>query len=326
MNCCRPRSTAAPRSCCKSAGKARGRSVVSILIAFWFACASPLGAEERLTKDGAVKMDPTFIDEGRAIVFTLEQSPTLWRLMRLTLADGRIENLHADAATNEFEPAFSPDGRYVAFVQNRGNLSLRLVIRDYVEKRDAYFDPGGGFAGMRRPTISADASRVAFSLAGSGGKQIVSCDIDGKNRRDLTQSASLNYWPAYSPDGRQIAFGSSRDGDFDIYVMDADGANVRRVVESPGADSRPAWSPNGKRIAFTSQRNGNAEIYILDIASGDQTRLTTNEEQDDYPAWSPQGNEIAFVGERTGEFDLYLIDAPLESNAAAEPPASTTRP
>ncbi len=311
--------------CCKPRFSGAACRIAALAI---FSTAVPLLAAEpvRLTHDGAVKMDPIFVDKGAAIVFTLQESPTLWRLMRLTLADRKLEKLHPEDATNEFEAAFSPDGRYSAFVQNRGNLSLRLVIRDYVEKRDAFFDPGGGFAGMRRPTIAPDASRVAFSLPGTGGKQIVSVDIEGKNRRDLTQSASLNFWPAYSPDGKRIAFGSSRDGDFEIYIMNADGTDVRRVTRQEGRDMRPAWSPDGHRLAFTGVRDGNAEIFVVDVDGTHLESVTRNAEQDDYPTWHPDGRRLAIVSERDGQFDLYLVDVPPAEGAPAATDDSGSAP
>jgi Tol biopolymer transport system component len=263
-------------------------------------------SEIRLTNDGRLKMDPVFISGGDELVFTVQETPTQTSLIKLSLTDGAQERLHPKAATNEFEPAFSADGRFCAFVQNRGNLSLKLVVRDRHLNQDATFDPGGGFAGMRHPSFAPDAARLAISLPGGGGQQIVLVSIDGRRLVDLTQGESLNCWPAWSPDGRQIAFGSSRDGDFEIYIMDSDGGNIRRLTESPGRDMRPAWSPDGKRLAYTSARDGDTQIYVMDLARGGVIRLNDLTEHDDYPAWHPDGKRLAAVSERAGKFDLYL--------------------
>lgn len=273
---------------------------------------SSSAGERRLTTDGRLKMDPVVVPAagGWDVVYTVLESPVQTSLMRLSLADGSQRRMNPDAATSEFEPAFSPDGRYCAFVQSRGNLSLKLIIRDTLEKRDASFDPGGGFAGMRRPSISPDARRVVFSLPAGGGQQIVSTDLEGKDRRDLTRGESLNHWPAFSPDGRQIAFGSSRDGDYDLYIMNADGGDVRRVVQHTGRDMRPAWSPDGSRLAFSSGRDQNMEIYVVGLDGSGLLRVTDHPEQDDYPAWRPDGKQLITVSERSGQFDLYAVDVP----------------
>jgi len=245
---------------------------------------------KRLTSDGRQKMDPVFIRDGEDLIFTLFESPTQMSLMRLTLASGAVERLHPQATTSEFEAAFSPDGRYYAFVQSRANLNLKLVIRDTKLTKDAVFDPGGGFAGVRKPSIARD-NRVIFSIPSATGQQIASVDIQGQDRKELTQSG-INNWPTFSPDGRLIAFGSSRDGNFDIYVMDAAGGNVCRLTQSPGLDIRPAWSPDGRRLAFTSNRDGQYEIYVMNADGSGQQRVTHHPERDDYAAWHPDGKRL----------------------------------
>ena len=264
---------------------------------------------QRLTKDGRLKKDPVFIRGGDEIVYTLQESPTQMSLMRLKLADGSSERLHPEATTSEFEATFTPDGRYYAFVQSRGNLNLKLVIRDTRQGKDAVFDPGGGFQSMSRPTIAPDGSRVVFSIPGNNGQQLNSINNQGQDRKPLTQ-ASLNNWPAFSPNGKQIAFASSRDGDFEIYAINADGTNVRRLTKSPGLDMRPAWSPDGKQVAFTSNRDGNYEIYVMNADGTNVRRVTNHAERDDYATWHPDGKRLAIVSERSGKFDLYLVDVP----------------
>jgi TolB protein len=263
----------------------------------------------RLTHDGRLKSDPVFVRAGDEIVFTAQDIATQTSLMRLKLADGSVERLHPTALTTEFEPAFSPDGRYSVFVQSRGNLSLKLVIRDTQRNKEAVFDPGGGFAGMRKPTIAPDGSRIVFSIPTPTGQQLASVNMLGQDRKNLTQTG-LNNWPAFSPDGRQIAFGSSRDGDFDLYVMNADGSEVRRLTKSPGLDMRPAWSPDGRRIAFTSNRDGHYQIYVMQAHGSGVRRLSNHPERDDYASWHPNGRQLVVVSERNGQSDLYLVDVP----------------
>jgi dipeptidyl aminopeptidase/acylaminoacyl peptidase len=264
---------------------------------------------ERLTRDGKLKTDPVFVKMGDdlTLVYAQQASATLVCLMKMRFPDGTPERLHPDATTSECEPTFTPDGRVYAFVQSKANLNLKLSIRDTKQNKEFSFDPGGGFAGMRKPTILADGSRIAFSIPAATGQEIALVNGEGKERKSLT-SIGLNSWPAYSPDGKKIAFGSSRDGDYEIYVMDATGGNLKRLTRSPGMDCRPAWSPDGKRLAFTSNRDGNYEIYVMSAEGTDVRRITKNDERDDYATWHPDGKRLVFVGERSGKSDLYLIE------------------
>src|SRR5262245_43390097 len=131
---------------------------------------------QRLTTDGRLKNDPVFVRGGEEVVFTLLETPAQLRLMRLRLADGSVERLHPQATTSEFEATFAADGSAYAFVQSRGNLNLKLVIRDTRDGRDAIFDPGGGFACVRRPTFHPRAEGVAFAIPTASGQEIAAVD------------------------------------------------------------------------------------------------------------------------------------------------------
>lgn len=281
-----------------------------------------------LTNDGRLKMDPVFLPGGDALVYTVQETPTQTSLMRLQLGDGKSERLHPEATTAEFEATFSRDGRYYAFIQSRANLNLKLIIRDTKEKRDTYFDPGGGFASLRRPSLAPDGRHIVFSIPGQTGQQIISIeplwpnsgpppDVPGQKFTERVgqdhvklTTAGLNNWPAFSPSGREIAFASSRDGNFEIYVMNADGSQARRLTHSPGLDIRPAWSPDSRRLAFTSARDGGYAIYLMNADGSEPRRVTHNPERNDYAAWHPNGRQLAIVSERSGRCDLYLLDVP----------------
>ena len=259
---------------------------------------------KQLTKDGRIKTDPVFIEKGAVLVFTVQETPTQFSLMKLKMADGTIERLHPEANTAEFEATFSRDEAFYAFIQSRGNLNLKLVIRDVKNAKTAVFDPGGGFASLRRPCFAPDGSRIFVNLPSNNGSEIVSVNRLGEDKRTITQGG-LNKDPSVSPDGKSIVFTSSRDGEFDLYLMDIDGGNVKRILKSPGLEARPTWSPDGKRIAFTSNRDGNYEIYVCDKDGSNLKRITDHPERDDYAAWHPDGKRIVAVSERNGKFDLW---------------------
>ena len=268
------------------------------------------GEPVRLTRDGQLKRDPVFLPGGKELVFTLLESPVQLRLMKLKLADGSVEPLHPNVTKSEFEPAFSADGRYIAFVQSRGNLSLALVIRDRMQKSDSEVRPAGGFSGMRSPAISPDGSRVLYCFPDDGRQQIYSVNLKATDRKLLTNSGGINNWPCFSSDGKRIVFGSTRDEGYELYVMNSDGGAVRRITSSPRQDIRPRFSPDGKRIAFTSSRDGNYEIYVINADGSRPQRITNHEERDDFATWHPDGRRLVVVSEREGRHDLYLVDVP----------------
>lgn len=280
---------------------------IFIAIGICFLADTEAGEPARLTVDGRVKSGPTFLNAD-TVIYSLLEKPSQLRLMKLSLTAGTAIAIHPAETRNEFEPAVSVDGRFLTFVQNRGNLSLALVIEDTQGSQSAEVPPGGGFSGMHCPTFAPDGSRILFSYPEEGRQKIFAVDSLGKNRQTVIDSVGVNNWPHYSPDGKFVVFSSSRDDDFEIYVARADGSDLRRLTESPRQDIRPRFSPDGKRIVFTSSRDGNYEIYVMDSDGTNLVRVTNHPELDDYPTWHPDGRRLVMVGERRGQFDLYLVD------------------
>ncbi len=285
------------------------RPLLLLLLVVESAVAGFAAEPVRLTNDGQVKRDPVLLKpDGSELLFAQLDRPNRLRLMKLDMRDRTVTPLHPDETRSEFEPAVSADGRYLAFVQNRGNLSLALVIRDLKENKQSEIPPGGGFSGMHSPAISPDGTSVLFSYPEDGRQHLFTATIQAGNQRRLIDSSGINNWPSFSPDGKHVVFSSTRDGDFDLFVMNADGTNVRSLVKNPKQDIRPRWSPDGSRIAFTSNRDGNYELYIVESDGGTLRRITTHPEQDDYACWHPDGEKLFAVCERNGHYDLWLLD------------------
>lgn len=281
----------------------------ALLVLLGLVSVCPAAEPIRLTSDGRMKADPVVTPSGESIIFTTYEVPTLGRLMRLTLADKSLERFSPQAETSEFEATCPADGSAWAFIQSRGNLNLRLVIRDSRTGKDASFEPGGGFASLRRPSFTPDGTRIIFSIPAPNGQEIVSVNRQGQDRKSLT-SGGMNTWPAVSPDGKQIAFVTSREGEFDLAIMNIDGTGYRRLLRRPGMDARPAWSPDGKRIAFMGAVDGNYNLFLVDADGSHLTPLVSHPERDDFPTWHPDGKRVIFVGERNGKSDLYSITVP----------------
>ena len=189
-----------------------------------------------------------------------------------------------DGWTDQF-PAWSPDGRFIAYVQTRdGNSDIYTVDTDNGTQTpltsDASLD--------RQPSWSPDGTKIAFDRGSPTGtpRQIFVMNADGTGATALT-TVGDNTDPNWSPDRNQIVFTSNRDGNREIYVMNADGTGQTRVTDDAAFDADPAYSPEGDRIVFTSNRSGNFEIYTVSPAGGAVTVLTSAPGSDTFPDWGP---------------------------------------
>jgi TolB protein len=232
-------------------------------------------------------------------------------------ADGSNPVNLTKTGRGNFDPAWSPDGRRIAFVglyydifvmNADGSNPVRLTFSN------------GESVSRREPTWSPDGTRIAFTYRGD----IYVMNADGSNVVNISDVILSNisdyiFAPIFlsldwSPDGTRIAFSLSDDiCCADIYVVDADGSNPRNLTRFSGTDDRsPAWSPDGWRIAHSRRHplGGDAEIYVMDPGGGAVVNLSNNPASDREPTWSPDGTHIAFASNRDdSDFDIYVMDA-----------------
>ena len=182
----------------------------------------------------------------------------------------------------EWDPAWSPDGRQIAFVMGDSPYSIYVMNPDGSGERELTPDDN---AHETSPTWSPDGRQIAFL---ANGVRVV--NADGSGLRRLTRNGSGGLPPAWSPDGQQIAFVSRRDSNFEVYAMSADGSRQRRLTRNAWRDSDPVWSPDGRQIAFVS----NWQVWVMNADGSGQRRLTHNGARNFAPAWSPDGRRIAF--------------------------------
>ena len=207
------------------------------------------------------------------------------------------------------EPAVSPDGALVAFVDFGNGGDISLMNADGSGRVDL------GVQGSY-PAWSPDASRIAFVTA-SG---IDSVDEDGNEIMLLPLTPGSLYGPlAWSPDGTKIVFSYRRAGhaDLDVAVVSADGrGSVTALTSSPVDDHDPSWSPTGDRIAFergSVNADTNNDLWVMNADGSNQTQLFAGDATHGAiqgTAWSPDAGKILFsIASGLGTSDLYTIPA-----------------
>ena len=205
-------------------------------------------------------------------------------------------------------PAFSPDGKQIAFMSQRaGGFEIFVMNVDGSDQRQlTHFAEQG--RGAVSPTWSPDGKRIAFSTR-LPPVNIFVINVDGSDLRRVSDDGGGAASPAWSPDGRRIAFNSRRSGKAQIYVMDADGTNLRRLTSNNAVDRFPAWSPDGKLLAFESDREGENKIYVMDADGGNQHRVSSEPGADGHPFWSSDGRQIVFNKIVLGHGQVFVMDA-----------------
>ena len=172
-----------------------------------------------------------------------------------------------NGALNLF-PVWAPDNSKLAFVSNRTG-KWEINLHSYLDGSRLPFPIFGTF--VSTPALSPDGNQLLYSLRTSrGDTDIFGSKLDGSDRRNVTNHASIDTSPTWSPSANQIAFVSNRNGGVgQIYVSDLDGANVRRIVKEGGDADSPAWSPDGKWLAFhwKPKQSDRYDIYVAEVST-----------------------------------------------------------
>ncbi len=205
------------------------------------------------------------------------------------------------------QPAWSPDGRSIAYTSYRRGLPNIFVSHIYQGTFDEFPRPAGQ-AETFQPAWSPDGMRIAFWSNRDGNAELYIANRDGANPRRLTTSPGIDESPTWSPSGTQLAFVSDRTGSPQIYTIGADGLGLRRVTTGDSYATRPTWSPLPfNEIAYSARTGPGFDIKVVDIATGQIRQLTFGEGTNESPVWAPNGRHLAFTSTRSGKSQVFVM-------------------
>ena len=161
----------------------------------------------------------------------------------------------------DFNPVWSPDGRYIAFCRIlKGATGIYII-----------------------PALGGAERRVRNTL------------WDDQEFDEVFWFGRLSW----SPDGKLLAYSDrgSRSEPGSIFLLALDSLEVRRLtspVRSRG-DFNPEFSPDGQILAFARDSQGVQSIYTIPVSGGEEQRLTSDTAQKSGLAWTSDGREIVFA-------------------------------
>ncbi len=225
--------------------------------------------------------------------------------LQIADADGANEQAMLISEEPIISPAWSPDGRSLAYVSFQQKKPIVYVQSIEVARQTVVANFKGSNSA---PAWSPDGRRIAVSLSREGGSQLFLVNPDGSGVRRLTSSSGIDTEPRYSPDGQWIYFTSDRGGSAQIYRIPAEGGEAQRVTFEGSYNVSPRISPDGKSLAFVTRNGARYQAALMDLATR-QVQLLTDSDKDESPSFSPNGRMILLATVINGRGVLSAVSA-----------------
>jgi TolB protein len=242
----------------------------------------------------------------------------------LTIADADGEGTQAALSSAQpiISPAWSPDGRQLAYVSFEGGKAV-VVTQDVSTGRRRVV---AGFKGTNSaPAWSPDGKQLVVTLSREGGSQLYVISAEGDGLRRLTQSAAIDTEATWSPDGASIYFVSDRGGSPQIYRVPSQGGSAQRVTFSGAYNISPSLSPDGRWLSYVGQTDGGAyRIYLMDLSSGN-VKVLSDGRDDESPSFAPNSKQIIYATKAQGRDVLVITSLDGRIKARLPSPAADLR-
>ncbi len=236
-------------------------------------------------------LSPQWDHEGRRIVF-MEFWSGHGQLFVQDMASGKRRAI-TDGKTLDFTPAFSPDGKTLAFSraieEGTDVYTLNINTNCCLQRLTV-----GRFSDNLSPAFGPDGQRIAFVSTRAGLAQVYVMAADGTDQQlfapfDYGVTGASNA-PDWSPDGQAVAFHRGVEGTPQIFVLDVRSRTARQLT-SLGRNEDPTWAPDSRHLAFVSDRSGFRQLWVIDVETG-RIRPLLQQSGIRLPAWSPRLPEV----------------------------------
>ena len=208
--------------------------------------------------------------------------------LQIADADGAGEETALASFEPIISPAWSPDGRRLAYVSFEARKPVVYVHSLQDGKRNVVANFKGSNSA---PAWAPDGKTLAVTLSREGGSQIFLISPDGSGVRRLTSSSAIDTEPRFSPDGQWIFFTSDRGGTPQVYRMPVSGGEPQRVTFEGSYNVSPRLSPDGKTLAYITRNGTKFQVALLDL-SNKQLQIITDSDRDESPSFAPNGRMI----------------------------------
>ena len=271
--------------------------------------AGVLQAQSHVTVDIGAR-DPAFSPDGSTIAVSI-----LGKIWTLPAGGGAARQL-TDGASWDTRPAWSPDGRFLAYAA-RTRQGADILVRNMATGGVRFLHHVPGSVGHMQ--FHPDGSQLFFVDDRSQYEAHVwRIALAGGEAEQITHTRNWHEWSfALSPDGSRILLETGRFDGTDVYELDLEEMSIERVTDTPEREMAVAWSADGTRRAHVMTHNGYDHIVVSEPGQSQMLASAFDQKQ---LAFHPSGEWLLVLGGRrmqrldleSGEFTPIPFEARFE--------------
>jgi TolB protein len=223
--------------------------------------------------------------------------------LEITDADGHNPRVLLTSSQPIMSPAWSPDGKEIAYVSFENKKSEIYAINVQTGQRERLTS----FPGINgAPAWSPDGKRIALVLSKDGSPNLYLLNKESKRLTKLTNSAFIDTEPDFLANGNALIFTSNRGGAPQIYRLNLANHKVNRLTFDGNYNARARVTPKNKALVMMHRFKHHFAIGVQPLSTNGDVKVLTSG-NDESPSVSPNGRMILYSSNENGQQQLKIV-------------------
>ncbi len=258
----------APRGRAVRIGAMLGALVLTAALAWWLGRRSAVpetawSAFTQLTDASGVETSPSLSPDGESFAYSSNARGS-WDIFVQRVGGRNPVLVAGDSAIDEVWPAYSPDGKQIAFAKRGDGIFVVGATGESARRLTRFGSNPAWSPDGKQIVFGTEPVVTPYDVVGVGVLFVVNAAGGEPQALDSLRPGD-GYQPAWSPSGRRIAYWSAAGGVRDLETIPAAGGARVKVTDDPALDWAPVWSPDERYLYFASDRGGAMGIWRIAI-------------------------------------------------------------